>query len=73
MQKFFVNAGIYALSPEALDHLPAETFFDMPTLFERLITDGKSTAAYPLHEYWIDIGRLDEFERAQRERGREVS
>lgn len=68
VQKFFVNAGIYALSPEALDHLPAETFFDMPTLFERLITAGKSTAAYPLHEYWIDIGRLEEFERAQRER-----
>ena len=47
VQKFFVNAGIYALSPDALDHLPAETFFDMPTLFEHLITAGKSTAAFP--------------------------
>lgn len=67
MQKFFVNAGIYVLSPEALDHLPAGTFFDMPTLFERLIVAGKNTAAYPLREYWLDIGRLEEFERAQRE------
>ena len=65
VQNFFVNAGIYALSPEALDHLPAETFFDMPTLFERLIAAGKTTAAYPLREYWLDIGRLEEFERAQ--------
>lgn len=67
VQRFFVNAGIYALSPDALDHLPAETFFDMPTLFEHLIAAGKTPAAYPLREYWLDIGRLDEFERAQRE------
>lgn len=65
VQKFFVNAGIYALSPEALDHLPSETFFDMPTLFEDLIAKGKATSAYPLREYWLDIGRLEEFERAQ--------
>jgi dTDP-glucose pyrophosphorylase len=67
MQRFFVNAGIYALSPEALDHLPTKTMFDMPTLFEHLIAAGKTTAAYPLREYWLDIGRLEEFERAQRE------
>jgi len=67
VQKFFVNAGIYALSPEALDHLPTKTFFDMPTLFEHLIAAHKTTTAYPLREYWLDIGRLEEFERAQQE------
>lgn len=67
VQKFFVNAGIYALSPEALDYVPANTFFNMPTLFERVIASGRTTAAYPLREYWLDIGRLEEFERAQRE------
>lgn len=65
VQKLFVNAGIYALSPEALEHLPAGIFFDMPTLFERIIAAGKTTAAYPLREYWLDIGRLEELERAQ--------
>jgi len=67
LQKFLVNAGIYALSPDALEHVPAEIFLNMPTLFEHLTAAGKSTAAYPLHEYWLDIGRLEEFERAQRE------
>ena len=67
VQRFFVNAGIYVLSPEALDHLPTKILFDMPTLFEHLIAAGKTTAAYPLREYWLDIGRPDEFERAQRE------
>ena len=69
VHNFFVNAGIYALSPEALEYLPAETFFDMPTLFEKLIAVNKPTSAYPLREYWLDIGRLEEFERAQREWG----
>ena len=65
VQRFFVNAGIYTLSPEALDVLPEDTFFDMPTLFEELIAAGQCTTAYPLQEYWLDIGRLEEFERAQ--------
>ncbi len=67
LHKFFVNAGIYTLSPEVLPYIPANTFFDMPALFDRLIADKKPVAAYPLHEYWLDIGRLEEFERAQTE------
>ena len=67
VQKFFVNTGIYVLSPEALNFLPTNTLFDMPTLFEHLIDAGKATAAYQLHEYWLDIGRLEDFDRAQRE------
>lgn len=66
-RRFFINAGIYALSPSALDHLSGETFCDMPTLFDRMIAGGLNTVAYPLREYWLDIGRLEEFERAQSE------
>jgi NDP-sugar pyrophosphorylase family protein len=36
-------------------------------LFERLIAAGKNTVAYLMREYWLDIGRLEEFDRAQRE------
>lgn len=70
VQKFFVNAGIYALSPEALDFVPRNEFFNMPTLFDRLIAGQYVTAAYPLREYWLDIGRLEEYERARRESAR---
>jgi dTDP-glucose pyrophosphorylase len=69
IQHFFVNAGIYALSPEMLDEIPADTFFDMPTLFDKLLKSGKTACAYPLREYWLDIGRMEEFERAQKEWG----
>ena len=64
LQQFYVNAGIYALSPNVLDYIPEKNFFDMTTLFEKLIAEGEKTVAYPLHENWLDIGRLEEFEQA---------
>ena len=52
-----VNAGVYALSPETLDDLAADTSCDMPVLFERLQSKAKRTVAYPMHEPWLDVGR----------------
>jgi len=66
---FFVNAGIYVLEPDALDFLPSGQRFDMTDLFDRLIQEKRNTAAFPIREYWIDIGRLDDFERANGEFG----
>lgn len=66
---FFVNAGIYVLSPEALARVDKEEFFDMPQLFDELIAMGKKTTVFPVREYWLDIGRMDDFQRAQEEYG----
>lgn len=65
VQQFFINAGVYAISPAAFDLVPADTYFDMTTLFERIGEDYR--AAYPLHEYWLDIGQKPDLERAQSE------
>jgi dTDP-glucose pyrophosphorylase len=65
--KFFVSAGIYVLEPETLDLIPKDVFFDMPTLFEHLIAAGSETSAFPIREYWLDIGRMEDFERANLE------
>ena len=64
VHKFFVNAGIYMLSPEVVTYLPDDTFFDMPTLFESLILDDKKSISFPIHEYWLDIGRMEEYKKA---------
>ena len=64
LQHFLVNAGVYVLSPEALENLTKNTFLDMPTLFNHLLSIGKTTIAYPIREYWLDIGHLNEYERA---------
>lgn len=65
IHKFFVNAGIYLLSPEVLNYIPKNSFYDMPTLFEKLIEKEKKVLSFPIHEYWLDIGRMEDFKRAQ--------
>ena len=65
VQQFLVNAGVYVISPDVLDLIPADTFFDMPTLFDRLGEDSR--AAFPLHEYWLDVGQKPDLERAQKD------
>lgn len=67
LHKFFVNAGIYMLSPEVLDYIPKNQFFDMPELFEKLIKMDKNTVSFPLREYWLDIGRIEEYKKANDE------
>jgi dTDP-glucose pyrophosphorylase len=68
-QRFFVNAGVYILEPEVLDLVALDTYLDMTSLFERLIDQGHETAAFPIWEYWIDIGRPADLERANGEFG----
>lgn len=67
LQRFFVNAGIYVLTPKALDFIPKNSFFDMPTLFESLVKQEMETAVFPIREYWLDIGRIDDYDRANGE------
>lgn len=59
-----INAGVYVLSPEALDELEDGAACDMPALFERLQTNARRTVAYPMHEPWLDVGRPDDLEKA---------
>ncbi len=63
IHRFFVNAGIYMLNPECLDLIPKK-YFDMPQLFELMIAEGMKAVSFPIHEYWLDIGRPEEYERA---------
>jgi dTDP-glucose pyrophosphorylase/predicted transcriptional regulator len=67
VHRFFVNAGIYVLDPSTLDHVPRDTYFDMPVLFEKLLAMKLEVAPFPIREYWLDIGRLDDLERAKGE------
>ncbi|MGV8933480.1 MAG: nucleotidyltransferase family protein [Gallionellaceae bacterium] len=60
-----INAGVYALDPDALGVLNVDARCDMPTLFERLQEKAKRTVAYPMHEPWLDVGRPDDLEKAR--------
>lgn len=59
-----VNAGIYVLQPQALMVLEPGKACDMPTLFEKLGHVGQLTVAYPMHEPWLDVGRVEDLNKA---------
>lgn len=64
LQRFVVNAGMYVLSPEAVAMVPCNICFDMPTLFQQLVEAGRVTRCHPVASYWLDIGRIGDYERA---------
>ncbi|MDH4101509.1 MAG: nucleotidyltransferase family protein, partial [Nitrospirota bacterium] len=66
-QRFFVNAGIYVIEPEVIGLIPQNTYFDMPELFKKLVEMKKEAAVFLIREYWLDIGRFDDLERANGE------
>jgi dTDP-glucose pyrophosphorylase len=67
IQQFFINAGIYVVSPRVIQSVPHNHCIDMPTLLEQHIEERDNVFMFPIYEYWLDIGRLDDFERAQQD------
>ncbi len=67
LHTFFVNAGIYVLEPQLVRGVSKNAFLDMPNLLEKKIQDGEHINSFPVHEYWLDIGRKEEYERANRD------
>lgn len=65
IQRFFVNAGIYVVSPQVINSVPKNHRVDMPTLLEQHMNKRNNVLMFPIHEYWLDIGRMDDFNRAQ--------
>jgi len=55
------------LEPEIIDFIPPGKPFDMPELFKAAIAHGRDTAAFPVREYWLEVGRMDDLERANGE------
>lgn len=63
----FVNAGIYVLEPSIVNKVKENQKIDLPSLLEIQISEGKAVTAFPIHEYWLDVGRMDDFELATRD------
>jgi len=67
VHNFYVSGGVYILDAKVLDFVPENEFFDMPSLFEKVIDKNLKCISFPIREYWLDIGRMEEFEKANNE------
>ncbi len=64
-QAFFINAGIYVIDKRIIKSVPKGKKIDMPTLLESHMSNQKNISMFPIHEYWIDVGKMNDFEQAQ--------
>jgi NDP-sugar pyrophosphorylase family protein len=64
---YFINAGIYVLSPKICSEIESEKYLDMPDLVNSCINRGGVVSAFPLHEYWIDVGTPENYHKANAE------
>jgi len=65
--KFLINAGIYVVSPSALDIIPQNTFFNMTDLIQTLIDQNRKVETYYIDGEWQDIGTIEAYEKANAE------
>jgi NDP-mannose synthase len=61
----YILAGIYFMTPQIFNYIPDDTYFGMDTLIKNLIHDRIPVCKYDLKEYWLDIGRINDYEKAQ--------
>jgi NDP-sugar pyrophosphorylase family protein len=63
----FILAGIYIMKPDIFKYIPSNTYFGMDSLINYCLTNKIKVAKYELTEYWLDIGRIGDYEKAQEE------
>jgi NDP-sugar pyrophosphorylase family protein len=64
---FVINSGIYVISPLVLEMMRPGAVLDMPQLIANIKNYGQRVVAFPIREYWLDVGRLDDFHKAERD------
>jgi len=65
MVRQFINAGIYLLSPQVRRLIPNGRAYDIPDLIERLVSEKRTVVCFPIREYWLDIGKVDQYNQAK--------
>lgn len=64
---YLVSMGIYVFEPEVLDYIEPTEKLDFPDLVKHLLKSGEEVQGYPSEDYWLDIGRPDDYEKAIRD------
>jgi NDP-sugar pyrophosphorylase family protein len=62
-----INAGIYVLNSSVIGLIPRNRYFDMTDVFDLALKKRMKISAYPINEYWLDIGQVNDYETANRD------
>lgn len=62
---YYSNGGVYIVKKEVLSRIPKDTFFNATDLMAQVIQEGGKLVSYPIRQYWLDIGKPEDFEKAQ--------
>ena len=62
--RFFINAGVYLIEPAVFPLIKTNEALDATDLIDRLLAAGKKVVGFPIHEYWLDVGRPDDYRQA---------
>lgn len=60
-----ILAGIYVFQPQVLRLIPENTMFNMDKLILKMLAEHIPIARYAIEEYWLDIGQVKDYEKAQ--------
>ena len=61
----YILAGIYVMTPEVFKVIPEDEYYGIDTLIQHYLKENISVAKYEMSEYWLDIGRMNDYEEAQ--------
>ena len=67
LYKFNVNAGIYVLDPKIIKRIQKGTYVNMTDLLNNYVVKNEKLSVFPIHEYWLDIGDIKEYETAHKD------
>jgi dTDP-glucose pyrophosphorylase len=62
---YYSNGGIYLMKKEVLKYIPKNKFYNATDLMEELIKNDLKLISYPFSGYWLDVGKHEDFEKAQ--------
>ena len=67
MYTYYSNGGIYLIKKSVLELIPENSFFNATDLIEKVISLNKKVISYSFNGYWLDVGKHEDYEKAQKD------
>lgn len=62
--EYIVSAGLYIINPNLIKEIPKDEYYDITSLFNKLLEENRKIGIYDINDYWLDIGQPEDFHKA---------